>query len=806
MANEQYSEQLVEIEMDIRKGENPFGFVFPQGDIQKIEKIENLLKKAGGKPDLCDLSDFSKGGNGKAKPEYIITFNNDSNTILVVECKKNTKQHVSEQLDKPKNFAVDGVLYYAKFLKSDYNVVAIAVSGTKKDDCKVSTFYWQKGFDNFSELNKARDIILEPLNYLKLIKGERIQKKYSIEEIRETALSMHNALREIKMTERSKPIFIAGILIALQDADFEKEYANSASFNSVISKLISAIDNVLKRNDVKDESIENIVQIFKNIGSNPKFKEIPLTNTNSILWHIEQLDMKIKPMMLHADVTLDALGIFYHEFVKYTGGDGKGLGIVLTPQHLTEFMVELSGLTKNSRVVDICAGSGSFLVSAMSKMFKDANDQEIDKIRQEGLYGVELDDELYTLCVANMIVRKDGKSNIFQKDCFDKGIINFLKNKQINIGLINPPYSQKGSEELKFVECLLDILVPSGIAVVVVPMACAIGTKFKEKRELLFRNHTLKAVFSMPDDIFYSNNANTNVCVMVWEAHKPHDASQQTFFGYYKDDGFVKAKKLGRIDKFNRWQKIKNEWLELYRERVVKEGMSAKKAVNWKNEWLCEAYMETDYSKLTQTDFELCVRKYLSYLVLTSQINLEKTFKQSDHIPNLDSVNWGKFRIIQKEKNDGGIFKLIKKKESDDGISKVLRGKRLKSEDRESGYLRYFSASELNNGMTDCIANPLFIEKDALIYTTFGDCFYVNGEFTASDEINIFKHSKMNQYNGLFIATIISQNKYRYRFGRKAFFNKFENEIIKLPIDKDENINWQFMEDYIKSLPYSDRI
>ena len=59
--------------------------------------------------------------------------------------------------------------------------------------------------------------------------------------------------------------------------------------------------------------------------------------------------MKIKPMMNYADTSLDALGVFYHEFVKYSGGDGKGLGIVLTPQHLTEFMCEISGVNKNKK-------------------------------------------------------------------------------------------------------------------------------------------------------------------------------------------------------------------------------------------------------------------------------------------------------------------------------------------------------------------------------------------------------------------------------------------------------------------------
>jgi hypothetical protein len=130
----------------------------------------------------------------------------------------------------------------------------------------------------------------------------------------------------------------------------------------------------------------------------------------------------------------------------------------------------------------------------------------------------------------------------------------------------------------------------------------------------------------------------------------------------------------------------------------------------------------------------------------------------------------------------------------------------LKSEDRESGDIKYFSASEVNNGMTDSVSNPLFVENNALIYTIFGDCFFVEGEFTTSDDVNIFKHSKLNKYNGLFIATVINQNKYRYRFGRKAFLNKFENEIIKLPVDESGKPDWQFMEKYTKTLQYSNKI
>lgn len=153
----------------------------------------------------------------------------------------------------------------------------------------------------------------------------------------------------------------------------------------------------------------------------------------------------------------------------------------------------------------------------------------------------------------------------------------------------------------------------------------------------------------------------------------------------------------------------------------------------------------------------------------------------------LDSSNWKNFNIVRM-------------------WEKVYRGERQKAENRETGSIRYFSASEANNALTDKISNPTFTDSDALIYTIFGDCYYVEGIFTACDDVSIFKHNKLNKYNGLFIATIISKNRYKYRFGRKAFKNKFSNEIIKLPTTATGDPDWDFMENYIKSLPFSDCI
>jgi hypothetical protein len=111
MAIEQFTESIVLQEMRCTLGENAFGDVSPQGDVPKNKRLETLLKKAGGKPAVCSLDDYSQGGSGKARPEFIITFNNNANTIIIVECKKSNKYHISELLDRPKSYAADGVLY-----------------------------------------------------------------------------------------------------------------------------------------------------------------------------------------------------------------------------------------------------------------------------------------------------------------------------------------------------------------------------------------------------------------------------------------------------------------------------------------------------------------------------------------------------------------------------------------------------------------------------------------------------------------------------------------------------------------------
>ena len=116
---------------------------------------------------------------------------------------------------------------------------------------------------------------------------------------------------------------------------------------------------------------------------------------------------------------------------------------------------------------------------------------------------------------------------------------------------------------------------------------------------------------------------------MVFTLGEPHvkadGTMKETFFGYYKEDGFKKKKALGRVEQFDengdsKWKAIEEEWLRLFRNHKSVDGLSATAEVSGEDEWLCEAYMKTDYSKLTEGDFQQTLNNYLAYLMKEGKI------------------------------------------------------------------------------------------------------------------------------------------------------------------------------------------
>jgi len=590
-----------------------------------FKKFENIIieeQKSDNKKIDKLLKNASKKGNSKGYPEFIIQFKNNPDFLIVIECKADTKKHKSHTLDKYSEYAVDGALLYASFLSKEYDVLAIGVSGENEKELKVSHYLHLKGTNKAFEI--FGDKLLTPNDYLNgyLKNEEKFRQDY--EKLLEFAKELNEKLHIEKILESQRSLLLSAILISLENKAFKKAYKEYDNPKELSEFLFNTTINELKKAGLDNEKIEILSTQFAFIKT-----DTTLSKKENVLKEIiEEIDKNINSF-LKTHKYIDVLGQMYIEFLRYANSD-KGLGIVLTPPHITEFFAEIAEVNKNSICYDNCTGTGGFLISAMKKMIEDAkgDSKKIEEIKKNQLIGVEYQAHIYVLAISNMYIHQDGKTNIELGSCFDEEIIKKVKEKRANIGFLNPPYKTNkklDKDELEFVYNNLECLIEGGKCVAIVPMQCALATKGKtyEWKEKLLEKHTLEAVFSMPDELFFNSKVSVNTCVMVFTAHKPHPKNKEVYFGYYKDDGFVKRKNLGRVDFFNKWEKIKQKWIEYFINKKVENGFSVTKKVTAKDEWVAEAYMQTDYSNLSEDDFTQTIIDYVTFLH-KNQIKFEK--------------------------------------------------------------------------------------------------------------------------------------------------------------------------------------
>ncbi|MBR1380229.1 MAG: restriction endonuclease subunit S [Alphaproteobacteria bacterium] len=138
----------------------------------------------------------------------------------------------------------------------------------------------------------------------------------------------------------------------------------------------------------------------------------------------------------------------------------------------------------------------------------------------------------------------------------------------------------------------------------------------------------------------------------------------------------------------------------------------------------------------------------------------------------------------------------------------VVRGVRLTKGNRIPGKMPLATAGASNEGVSDYISNPeMKIYKDAITIDMFCNCFYRSYNFACDDNILVLQEKiSLTKFVKLFLVSVIEADKYRYAYGRQYRQKDFMLHKIKLPVDKIGNPDWDYMEEYIKSLPYSDLI
>ncbi len=567
------------------------------------KRINSLLSKA---------SKSERGNSGR--PDFIITSSKYPDFVIVVECKADIKNHVSSSMDSYRDYAVDGALYYADFLSKEFDVVAIGFSGENESLYSLSHYiHLSKEKDYHSLFNDGELLNID--SYYDGLLHSDFKFNQDFNKLLDYTKELNEILQEKKIKESKRGLLISGILIGLKNDRFKAEYKNYETTQEIVDNLYSAICVELDKSDVPNRNKLSLKQGFEFIKTNLSINNATPEGKRFLVELIFQSDERINGFMV-THKYIDTISQFYVEFLRYANND-KGLGIVLTPPHITELFVELAGVDENSVVLDNCAGTGGFLVSAMKKMLEKANGDigKEFKIKNEQLIGIEYDDDIYTLLISNMIIHRDGRTNITMGDCFK---VNGLKDKfHPTVGLLNPPYKNKGkgTEELDFVLNNLSMLERGGKCVAIMPISCVndvTGASYVLKGKLL-ENHTLEAVLSLPEELFVNSKVNTVTCAVVLTAGIPHPANKKTWFGYCRDDGFVKKKNKGRIDVNHTWQSIKNKWVSAFVNKEVIPEFSIMKHVTAKDEWCAEAYLDTDYTKLNKEDFLETARNFFLF-------------------------------------------------------------------------------------------------------------------------------------------------------------------------------------------------
>jgi type I restriction enzyme M protein len=409
-------------------------------------------------------------------------------------------------------------------------------------------------------------------------------------------------------------IFTACALVAKRyDAILIKGMDFSLMKNSILSTLSKSLEESKKQNLKLDLLIEVYSEIKMNNASNQEAID------NFITWVSEISDCVNSDYWNGEDV----MGIFFNEFNRYKKKSESGQ--VFTPDHITSFMYRLIDIDQNDRILDAACGSGAFLVKSMCNMIKEAggiNAKKTPEIKETQLFGIEFDREIFALACANMLIHKDGKTNLEQLDTRTQEACNWIKSKSYKTNkkgefqkdkngnliltnnyitkvLMNPPFERKYGC-LTIVNNVLLNVPPHTKCAFILP-----DKKLeKDNGAKLLKHSTLEKIIKLPEKIF-SEGVTTSI--FIFESGVPQN-NKEIFTCYIEDDGLETVKNQGRQDIKDRWQSIEDRWVEIIRKQ------SGDDTIKWikPSEHLSYQVPEKEF-EISEEDFTKTMMDYLMF-------------------------------------------------------------------------------------------------------------------------------------------------------------------------------------------------
>lgn len=568
------------------------------------KRLDNLgLKKLKDYNVESVMSDYMKESlQGAAKTKSKRNFGKPDFSIekyripIIIESKLFSKKIVSMSKDGIKQddksiqqFAVNGALNYARCMidsKKYKEVIAIGVAGNNDNEVIIKVYYVYGYSSNSYKL-------LENISTLDFLENNKIFEEFYKEAIlseeekhdiltsgqallQKHAKSLNRLMHNHNITAPQRVLYVSGMLLAMQDV-IDSE-GNKIQDGLVIDDLkgiqseskrdgklvVDQIKEFLTARGIEKKKRDLMISSFKEISKDSQRDELTsndkevakfLKGESSVNKQIfafiyENIFKKIDGLTGHIDI----IGEMYSEFLKYALGDGKEIGIVLTPPYVTKMMSEILDIRKDNKVMDLATGSASFLISAMEVMIDDTKKfygkatsnalDKIENIKRNQLLGVELNAEMYTLAATNMILRGDGSSNIQKGNTFKKPEELYTDFKADRL-LLNPPFSFE-ENGMPFIEFGLNKM-SGGLGAIIIQDSAGSGKAVHTNKKIL-KKHTLLASIKMPTDLFMPM-AGVQTSIYIFEVGKPHDFEKIVKFIDFRNDGYKRTKRgLQEID------------------------------------------------------------------------------------------------------------------------------------------------------------------------------------------------------------------------------------------------------------------
>lgn len=400
-------------------------------------------------------------------------------------------------------------------------------------------------------------------------------------------------------------IFTACALVAKR---YDALMVSGMDYPTFTNAIQSSLSKALIRDKKQNQKLELLLDVFSEIRMN--------LNVNSEdekeQQHVKDLIGEFIGWVVEISECVnssewrgeDVMGIFFNEFNRYKKKSEAGQ--IFTPEHITDFIYQILEVSKDDRVLDATAGSGGFLIKCMANMIREAggpDTKEAKRVKQHQLFGIEFDREIYALACANMLIHKDGKTNLEQMDARREIAGQWIAKHSITKVMMNPPYENKYGC-MTIVENVLDHVPVHCICAFILPDK-KLEKASKKQMTRILKHHRLRKVIKLPEDLFF--NVGVTTSIFVFEAGIPQDGKE--FFACYMDsDGLATVKNKGRHDVYGKWAAIEAYWVNV----VTKQsGDSSCQWVN-PNEHLSYQMPQKPF-EIFEEDFRKTAMDYLMF-------------------------------------------------------------------------------------------------------------------------------------------------------------------------------------------------